>query len=322
MLSLVAARDVTGGSLGMTHQHDRPRPGMRCSFPTRPRSTDRARACGSAGSRSGDWVDRGIGREALDAISEDEEAAAVDRHQRDAREDAGHDDQRRPDRARRRRLRAIYACISTRRRSPASRSRCRSCSRAIAGGMYDASGTDGRRAPDASSLNESLRVWFGTSFIGAANTIYGILLDPVHHLHAAEASSARCGEAGRARRDGQQRRRSSHADTGLITREPAAIWRVDCDARPKVAAPDGSSLPASRPRQCSPRGIRDLRMQESSLEGAPTGSIARGQQSERERASEIGHPRPCRTMAWGDREEIDSTTSILKTGDPKWLVSG
>ena len=26
------------------------------------------------------------------------------------------------------------------------------------------------------SLTEALRVWFGTNFIGAANTIYGILL--------------------------------------------------------------------------------------------------------------------------------------------------
>ena len=26
------------------------------------------------------------------------------------------------------------------------------------------------------ALNEGLRVWFGTNFIGAANTIYGILL--------------------------------------------------------------------------------------------------------------------------------------------------
>ena len=25
-------------------------------------------------------------------------------------------------------------------------------------------------------MNEGLRVWFGTNFIGAANTIYGILL--------------------------------------------------------------------------------------------------------------------------------------------------
>jgi branched-chain amino acid transport system permease protein len=46
---------------------------------------------------------------------------------------------------------------------------------AIAGGMYTLLG------PTVGSvftlaLNEGLRVWFGTSFVGAANTIYGILL--------------------------------------------------------------------------------------------------------------------------------------------------
>jgi branched-chain amino acid transport system permease protein len=46
---------------------------------------------------------------------------------------------------------------------------------AIAGGMYSLLG------PTVGSLftlalTEGLRVWFGTNFIGAANTIYGILL--------------------------------------------------------------------------------------------------------------------------------------------------
>jgi branched-chain amino acid transport system permease protein len=46
---------------------------------------------------------------------------------------------------------------------------------AIAGGMYVAWGpTIG--AALTIILTEGLRVWFGTSFIGAANTIYGILL--------------------------------------------------------------------------------------------------------------------------------------------------
>ena len=46
---------------------------------------------------------------------------------------------------------------------------------AIAGGMYSLLGpTVG--ALFTIALNEGLRIWFGTNFIGAANTIYGILL--------------------------------------------------------------------------------------------------------------------------------------------------
>jgi branched-chain amino acid transport system permease protein len=46
---------------------------------------------------------------------------------------------------------------------------------AIAGGMYAMLGpTVG--ALLTISLTEGLRVWFGANFIGAANTIYGILL--------------------------------------------------------------------------------------------------------------------------------------------------
>ena len=46
---------------------------------------------------------------------------------------------------------------------------------AIAGGVYSMLGpTVGALLTIA--LTEGLRVWFGTNFIGAANTIYGILL--------------------------------------------------------------------------------------------------------------------------------------------------
>src|SRR4029077_17800428 len=46
---------------------------------------------------------------------------------------------------------------------------------AIAGGMYSLLGpTVGSFL--ALALTEGLRVWFGTNFIGAANTIYGLLL--------------------------------------------------------------------------------------------------------------------------------------------------
>jgi branched-chain amino acid transport system permease protein len=45
----------------------------------------------------------------------------------------------------------------------------------IAGGVYSLLGpTVGSLL--TLSLTEGLRVWFGTSYIGAANTIYGILL--------------------------------------------------------------------------------------------------------------------------------------------------
>src|ERR1044072_3839190 len=46
---------------------------------------------------------------------------------------------------------------------------------AIAGGVYSMLGpTVGSLL--TLSLTEGLRVWFGTNFIGAANTIYGVLL--------------------------------------------------------------------------------------------------------------------------------------------------
>jgi branched-chain amino acid transport system permease protein len=46
---------------------------------------------------------------------------------------------------------------------------------AIAGGVYSLLGPSVGSLLTL-SLTEGLRVWFGTNFIGAANTIYGILL--------------------------------------------------------------------------------------------------------------------------------------------------
>ena len=46
---------------------------------------------------------------------------------------------------------------------------------AIAGGVYSMFGPS-VGALLTLALTEGLRVWFGTEFIGAANTIYGILL--------------------------------------------------------------------------------------------------------------------------------------------------
>jgi branched-chain amino acid transport system permease protein len=120
------------------------------------------------------WIDRGIGREALDAISEDEEAAAS----------IGID-------VMRAKLRVtmisagltalgggIYAqymmYINPETLSGIAVS-LQIVFGAIIGGMYAALGpTIGALLTIA--LNEGLRVGFGTSFIGAANTIYGILL--------------------------------------------------------------------------------------------------------------------------------------------------
>ena len=76
MLSVVAARDITGGSLGFT-----PRAAghswYALQFPEKGYFYAIALALWLGGLAVWHLVDRGIGREALDAISEDEEAAAA-----------------------------------------------------------------------------------------------------------------------------------------------------------------------------------------------------------------------------------------------------
>jgi hypothetical protein len=61
-----------------------------------------------------------------------------------------------------------------------------------------------KRSPTSLGLTEGLRVWFGTGFIGAANTIYGHPARARHPLHAAgrgrgvagvEAEAAAAGKA-------------------------------------------------------------------------------------------------------------------------------
>jgi branched-chain amino acid transport system permease protein len=119
-------------------------------------------------------IDRGIGREALEAISEDEEAAAsmgIDVLREKLRVtviSAG--------------LTAFGGALFAQYLlylNPETLSgiavSLQIVFAAIAGGMY------ARLGPTVGSLftlalTEGLRVWFGTSFIGAANTIYGILL--------------------------------------------------------------------------------------------------------------------------------------------------
>ena len=119
-------------------------------------------------------IDRGIGREALDAISEDEEAAAA----------IGIDVMRE-----KLRVTVISAALTAlggaifgqylMYLNPETVSgisvSLQIVFAAIVGGMYSVLGpTVG--ALLTISLNEGLRVGFGTNFIGAANTIYGVLL--------------------------------------------------------------------------------------------------------------------------------------------------
>jgi branched-chain amino acid transport system permease protein len=173
MLSIVAARDVTGGSLGFT-LNNVGRSWYAFQFPDKTQFYAVALVLWVAGLAVWRAIDRGIGRKALDAISEDEEAAAA----------VGID-------VMREKLRvtvisaaltalggALYAqymmYINPETLSGIAVS-LQIVFGAIVGGMYGLAGpTIG--ALLTISLNEGLRVGFGTSFIGAANTIYGVLL--------------------------------------------------------------------------------------------------------------------------------------------------
>ena len=181
-LLIIAARDVTGGSLGMT-----PRAVgaslLAFQFPDSPVfPLMRGRVVfyfialalwlGVLGIRA--WASRGMRRAALEAIGEDETAA----------EAAGINVLRE-----KLWVFAISAAVTAAGGSvfaqyimylnPETVSgvgiSLQIVFAAIAGGMYSALGpTVG--ALLTLSLNEGLRVLFGTSFIGAANTIYGVLL--------------------------------------------------------------------------------------------------------------------------------------------------
>ena len=173
MLSIVAARDFTGGSLGFTPKavgHS----WLALQFPEKVYFYGIALVLWLAGLAVWYWIDRGIGREALDAISEDEEAAAA----------IGIDVMRE-----KLRVTVISAALTAlggaiygqylMYLNPETVSgiavSLQIVFAAIVGGMFTLIG------PTAGAvltllLNEGLRVAFGTSFIGAANTIYGILL--------------------------------------------------------------------------------------------------------------------------------------------------
>lgn len=174
LLFIVAERDITGGSLGMTQKSAGGTSILALQFPDKTHFYFIALVVWLAGLAVWRSIDRGIGREALEAISEDEEAAAsmginVLREKL--------------------RVTVISAALTAfggalfaqylLYLNPETLSgiavSLQIVFAAIAGGMYSLLG------PTVGSLftltlTESLRVWFGTSFIGAANTIYGILL--------------------------------------------------------------------------------------------------------------------------------------------------
>jgi branched-chain amino acid transport system permease protein len=173
LLSLVAARDITGGSLGFTQKavgHS----WYALQFPEKAYFYGISVVLWLIGLYVWQRIDHGINREALEAISEDEDAAAA----------IGIN-------VLREKLRvtivsaaltalggAIYGqymmYLNPETVSGISVS-LQIVFAVIAGGAYSMLGpTVGSLL--TLSLTEGLRVWFGTNFIGAANTIYGILL--------------------------------------------------------------------------------------------------------------------------------------------------
>ncbi|HXP75091.1 MAG TPA: branched-chain amino acid ABC transporter permease [Stellaceae bacterium] len=172
-LLIIAGRDITGGSLGMT-PNAVGTSWIALQFQDRTQFYFVALALWLAVLGIRAWASRGMRRAALEAIGEDETAA----------EAAGINVLRE-----KLRVFAISAAITAAGGSvfaqyimylnPETVSgvgiSLQIVFAAIAGGMYSALGpTVG--ALLTLTLTESLRVLFGTSFIGAANTIYGILL--------------------------------------------------------------------------------------------------------------------------------------------------
>jgi branched-chain amino acid transport system permease protein len=173
LLSIVAARDITGGSLGLTPKASGDS-WYALQFSDKRYFYTISLLLWLGGLAVWRSIDRGIGRQVLDAISEDEEAAAS----------IGIDVMRE-----KLRVTMISAALTAlggaifgqylMYLNPETVSgiavSLQIVFAAIVGGMYAMLGpTVG--ALLTISLNEGLRVAFGTNFIGAANTIYGILL--------------------------------------------------------------------------------------------------------------------------------------------------
>lgn len=172
LLTLTAWREVTGGSLGMTlnTMHS----WLALQFAGKTTYYWIALAVWVAGLAIWRWIDRGIGRVALDALSEDEDAAAsigvnvLREKLRVTMISAA--------------LTALGGGLLTQYIQYVNPEVVSGVGvslqivfAAIAGGMHTLLG------PTVGGLftivlNEALRILFGTQFIGAANTIYGILL--------------------------------------------------------------------------------------------------------------------------------------------------
>jgi branched-chain amino acid transport system permease protein len=173
LLSIVAARDITGGSLGLS-QRAVGFSWYALQFPDKRYFYAISLVLWIGGLAVWRSIDRGISRQALDAIAEDEEAAAA----------VGIDVMRE-----KLRVTVISAALTAlggaiygqylMYLNPETVSgiavSLQIVFAAIVGGMYAMLGpTVGALLTIA--LNEGLRVAFATNFIGAANTIYGILL--------------------------------------------------------------------------------------------------------------------------------------------------
>jgi len=173
LLSLVAAREITGGSLGFT-QKTVGHSWYALQFPEKGYFYFIALVLWLAGLWVWQRIDRGIGREALEAIGEDEDAAAA------VGIDVMHQKMR---------VTIISAALTAlggaiygqyvMYLNPETVSgitvSLQIVFAAIAGGVYSMFGPS-VGALLTLALTEGLRVWFGTDYIGAANTIYGILL--------------------------------------------------------------------------------------------------------------------------------------------------
>jgi branched-chain amino acid transport system permease protein len=173
LLSIVAARDVTGGSLGLT-QKAAGFSWYALQFPDKRYFYVISLLTWLGGLAIWRWLDSGVSHQVLDAISEDEDAAAA----------IGINVMRE-----KLRVTVISAALTAlggailgqylMYLNPETVSgiavSLQIVFAAIVGGMYAMLGpTIG--ALLTISLNEGLRVAFATNFIGAANTIYGILL--------------------------------------------------------------------------------------------------------------------------------------------------
>jgi branched-chain amino acid transport system permease protein len=174
LLSVVALRDVTGGSLGMTPRAAGGASWYALQFPDKRQFYYLVLAIWLFGLGVWIWVDRGMGSKALEAINEDEGAAAsiginiMREKLRVTLLSAA--------------LTALGGAIFVQYLMYVNPDTVAGVGvslqivfAAIAGGMYSLLGpTVG--ALFTIVLTESLRIYFGTSFIGAANTIYGVLL--------------------------------------------------------------------------------------------------------------------------------------------------